>query len=337
MTTFHSGGGGNSLTSGHYSFSGHPEVPEAQQHIRAFWNFTGHSKALAEGSQKVNEMLKQVQHDRNTFPRPLGRGIKREGQGCDKTVSEAHRKFLVPYCLSNLVSSKKAAFTLAEVLITLAIIGVVAAMTIPTLISNFQQKALDNQFKKIYAMLNQNLLKVQGDIGYTPKCYSLGANSGFVFDECDEFKEKFIGSLKVSKICDNKAFENGCIPEYNGFDTVVKDKHKNDEDYDEDYWQDYANRNCGSFNQSEILNNKKVYVLSDGTILFFYNEDYKYNHIITVDVNGMNKPNKWGHDLFVFTINFQNNNYKFRPGGCMLEEEGGYSTTAMLDRLFSSR
>ena len=51
----------------------------------------------------------------------------------------------------------------------------------------------------------------------------------------------------------------------------------------------------------------------------------------------MNKPNKWGHDLFVFTINFQNNNYKFRPGGCMLEEEGGYSTTAMLDRLFSSR
>ena len=312
-------------------------MPEAQQHIRAFWNFTGHSKALAEGSQKVNEMLKQVQHDRNTFPRPLGRGIKREGQGCDKTVSEAHRKFLVPYCLSNLVSSKKAAFTLAEVLITLAIIGVVAAMTIPTLISNFQQKALDNQFKKIYAMLNQNLLKVQGDIGYTPKCYSLGANSGFVFDECDEFKEKFIGSLKVSKICDNKAFENGCIPEYNGFDTVVKDKHKNDEDYDEDYWQDYANRNCGSFNQSEILNNKKVYVLSDGTILFFYNEDYKYNHIITVDVNGMNKPNKWGHDLFVFTINFQNNNYKFRPGGCMLEEEGGYSTTAMLDRLFSSR
>ena len=61
--------GGSSLTSEHYSFSGHPEVPMAQQHIRAFWNFTGHPKALAEGSQKVNEMLKQVQHDRNTSPR----------------------------------------------------------------------------------------------------------------------------------------------------------------------------------------------------------------------------------------------------------------------------
>ena len=41
---------------------------------------------------------------------------------------------LVPYCLSNLVTSRKVAFTLAEVLITLAIIGVVAALTIPTLV-----------------------------------------------------------------------------------------------------------------------------------------------------------------------------------------------------------
>ena len=38
---------------------------------------------------------------------------------------------------------KKNGFTLAEVLITLAIIGVVAAMTIPTLIANYQQKSWD--------------------------------------------------------------------------------------------------------------------------------------------------------------------------------------------------
>ena len=39
------------------------------------------------------------------------------------------------------VRSKKAAFTLAEVLITLAIIGIVAALTIPTLIQNYQERA----------------------------------------------------------------------------------------------------------------------------------------------------------------------------------------------------
>ena len=39
--------------------------------------------------------------------------------------------------------TKRFGFTLAEVLITLAIIGVVAAMTIPTLIANYQQKSWD--------------------------------------------------------------------------------------------------------------------------------------------------------------------------------------------------
>ena len=88
-------------------------------------------------------------------------------------VSEAHSKNLVPYCLSNLVSSKKAAFTLAEgathvdmsdnirrvaftlaeVLITLGIIGIVAAMTIPTLIVNYQKKQTVSKLKQTIPQL----------------------------------------------------------------------------------------------------------------------------------------------------------------------------------------
>ncbi len=51
--------------------------------------------------------------------------------------------------------SKKAAFTLAEVLITLGIIGIVAAMTIPTLISNYKTKEASVKVKKFYSMMNQ--------------------------------------------------------------------------------------------------------------------------------------------------------------------------------------
>jgi len=51
----------------------------------------------------------------------------------------------------------KSAFTLAEVLITLAIIGVVAAMTIPTLISNYQEKVTVTKIKKTYAVLSNAL------------------------------------------------------------------------------------------------------------------------------------------------------------------------------------
>lgn len=45
-------------------------------------------------------------------------------------------------------------FTLAEVLITLGIIGVVAAITIPNLMTHLRNKKLESQFKKTYAELN---------------------------------------------------------------------------------------------------------------------------------------------------------------------------------------
>ena len=59
-------------------------------------------------------------------------------------------------------NSRKIAFTLAEVLITLGIIGVVAAMTMPTLIANHRKTVLKTQFQKTYSELqqvNQNFIK----------------------------------------------------------------------------------------------------------------------------------------------------------------------------------
>ena len=59
-------------------------------------------------------------------------------------------------------NSRKIAFTLAEVLITLGIIGVVAAMTMPALIANHRKTVLKTQFKKAYSELqqvNQNFIK----------------------------------------------------------------------------------------------------------------------------------------------------------------------------------
>jgi prepilin-type N-terminal cleavage/methylation domain-containing protein len=67
---------------------------------------------------------------------------------------------------------KTKAFTLAEVLITLGIIGVVAAMTLPTLIQNHKNRELQTQFKKSYSTLSQILQKVvteeYGGIAPTP-------------------------------------------------------------------------------------------------------------------------------------------------------------------------
>ena len=114
--------------SGMTELSCHPEVPEARQHIRHWWSLACHPEALAEGAHKMR-------------PRPR--------------ISNTRK----------LVPSKKAAFTLAEVLITLAIIGIVAAMTIPTLIADYQKKATATKVKKVYAELTQIIRLSEVDNG----------------------------------------------------------------------------------------------------------------------------------------------------------------------------
>ena len=52
------------------------------------------------------------------------------------------------------------AFTLAEVLVTLGIIGVVAAITMPTLVANNREKQLITALKKNNALIEQSLYMV---------------------------------------------------------------------------------------------------------------------------------------------------------------------------------
>ena len=230
-------------------------------------------------------------------------------------------------------NTRRAAFTLAEVLITLGIIGVVAAMTIPTLISNYQEKVLENHFKKSYAMLNQALLSAQSQFGYLPRCYyEYGATNSAISQDCSELTEKFLAALKVTKKCDSNSFEQGCIPEYRGVDDILKEQHKDDEDYDEDYWQDYATYNCGGFNTSTIRNRNKSYVLSDGTIIFFYNN--AGCKIIGLDINGKKGPNKWGYDLFSLIIRSDGNRFRYEGDVCISSEEGGRSFKQMYADVF---
>ena len=60
---------------------------------------------------------------------------------------------------------KRAAFTLAEVLITLGIIGVVAAMTMPSLIQNTKRQHASARLKKFISVVNQALISAELDYG----------------------------------------------------------------------------------------------------------------------------------------------------------------------------
>ena len=64
---------------------------------------------------------------------------------------------------------KRAAFTLAEVLITIGIIGIVAAMTMPSLIANYQKKQTAVRLERFYSIMSQAILRWQQDEGIMPE------------------------------------------------------------------------------------------------------------------------------------------------------------------------
>ena len=63
------------------------------------------------------------------------------------------------------VSLPKVAFTLAEVLITLGIIGVVAALTLPSVIQNYRKQVILNKIKRTYTVLNNTIERAKADYG----------------------------------------------------------------------------------------------------------------------------------------------------------------------------
>ena len=93
--------------------------------------------------------------------------------------------------LPSRLAAKKSAFTLAEVLITLGIIGVGAAITLPVLLSNVDQKVKAERVTNI----KQKLSKV------TDK---MAVQSGLMgYDSTDAFVKEMQRHMKIAKVCDN--------------------------------------------------------------------------------------------------------------------------------------
>ncbi len=114
---------------------------------------------------------------------------------------------------------KSFAFTLAEVLITLGIIGVVAALTMPSLIQNHRKHVVETQLKKFYSMMNQAIMSVNAEYGgienwypnYLVDVYQIFENGEWVTinrpELVDAAFEKYIA--KYLKITDTKKTEYG--------------------------------------------------------------------------------------------------------------------------------
>lgn len=185
----------------------------------------------------------------------------------------------------NLTSSKRkvqVGFTLAEVLITLGIIGVVAAITIPTLMTNYQKKSTATQLKKTYATL-ANAVRLSEEEN--------GELSGW------EFKKNGTSTKSI------QVFDKYLAP----YLKVTK-KEVNGSNFT--YYKPNGQREASL----AILSGKSaLYTMLSGVELLVNSGDIQYNPPIIgkaqascmiIDLNGHNtKPNRFGRDAFFACIN----------------------------------
>lgn len=165
-------------------------------------------------------------------------------------------------CITNWNKSRKQAFTLAEVLITLGIIGVVSAMTIPSLVQNYQRDTYVTQLHKVYNDITQGFKQVITD----SNAVSLG-ESNYTARGAAWFLNNYFKTLTTCTVDD--------------LDSCFADSYQNMVGTNIDL-SDTVDGNCA--------------VIASGSAICL---DQRF---VTVDVNGKKGPNIFGRDLFVFNV-----------------------------------
>ena len=166
-------------------------------------------------------------------------------------------------------------FTLAEVLITLGIIGVVAAMTLPTLISNYQKRATVAKLKRAYSVIKQAYLMSYDQVGdpAADEAFAMGANNYFKTYWAPYIK----GTLcKTYQECGYSSNTPWIMANGSKVPTVVVS-----------------------------LSARTTFYTNDGFLYVVFvsggsrGEEVAYSYVIC-DINGGKGPNQFGKDVFYF-------------------------------------
>lgn len=183
----------------------------------------------------------------------------------------------------------KKAFTLSEVLLALALVGIIAAMVIPGTMHYANKKMLTSQLKNTVVglqdlaqeQLAESKTKVMSDTDFAKSSILLSSAYFDVLKNCNASDPCFAASYKtiansssITKTKNNVNLKNGGIQLKSGI--AIR--------YDSNYETEDGNLSVETYKFS-ATNTKELYF---GT---FY-----------IDVNGLDKPNVLGRDFFVIPI-----------------------------------
>ncbi len=185
----------------------------------------------------------------------------------------------------------KPAFTLAEVLITLGIIGIVAAMTIPSLMTSANHKKNSAMLKEDFSILAR-VMQMALDSG---KLAALGGNGNDIDEMKKWFNDALLPNLKTVSVCYD---EPGC---WKGTEKTLNGQKGDSAS---------SSKGCGEATISFTLSNGSTICYDDFNGEVLYNRfgvksqiNTSRNLVFYVDVNGSNTlPNVYGKDIFLFVF-----------------------------------
>lgn len=190
-----------------------------------------------------------------------------------------HFNLILELKFSNKGKTMRKGFTLSEVMLVLSVIGVIAALTIPGIVQNTQNKQTVIKLKKAFSVLSQATTTAIADNGGSFKGICSSSDHTCLLN-------KYLPYFSILKKCDAGMTNGNC------WSPSTK----------------YLNSGSMAWASSAT-----AVLLSDGTTVHFemgssdcsstgWWGTLPHCGFIALDFNGMNPPNIWGRDVFAFDI-----------------------------------
>ena len=209
-------------------------------------------------------------------------------------VSKLGSKEVRKICYLERSGRRKVAFTLAEVLITLGIIGVVAALTIPNVIQHYKKQEVVARLKSAESIFSQMLYFSIAENG-DPQNWDLADHEG-ASGQTTSRKEiairvtekYFLPYLKAKKYYGYTSLEKAGYPVYHRADGSLQKWNMDDKNWEACIIE--------LFNGMTVFLAPNNYGADENGVIHYT------GFLLYIDINGRKGPNVWGRDVFMADI-----------------------------------